>query len=777
MMRQLLRRAWTARGTDGIDVGWASRALAQTIKQILLRAIALYQIVMLWAVANTDAPTWHKVGLILAHLGLLGVAWAASNSRIPAGIVLTLVYVVVLFDWAAAGPIETVLAFAACWLANLTAAAPTFVLRGRWSIVFPVVVAVTVPIALSKVNPDWGPDLPNAIVVTTLAIMLATRVGVSFLFDFAEQADAAALAAEEERRAVAEVRTASSTAAEDARILHDTVINTLGAIANGGAAINDVATVRARCSADAATVESLWAFDGAAHTPKTELAHMFASDDLTVRRSGLDDAQLTHVENDLPDVAIRAIVAAVGEVLRNVVKHAKTDHAEVDVRLIDAVLHVTIRDNGVGFDGVLAPGRGFAESVRSRVESVGATVTLDTAPGQGTTVVLRIPPAHVAEFDPFGSGQADDDLNIEDVVSALHSRSGWIWAPGVTLVGLVLAVTATPTVGVVYAMLAVGALTSAFGWFTRDKNGYVPTRSVIVLAVGASISFVLSAAAADFGRSDVVLWQAIAPTAPLVPLIAATAGRKKLAAALGLFTTTVLVLTVIVWQDSPTAAAVIPVAGITAIGLVLGWATFQRAIAMTGAQAAQDDREAATSRLELAVRVAAENSRQRWSLAGLHQAVDLLRDIADGRVDPAAESTQVACAEEEAYLRQLTQLNPELVRMGRWFAQALHDGRARQGDLIVRTGEVDAPNDQIATTLGTVLVRAVAAMPTGARLGASIFPSPEGLRMTLVSPHPHLEAAHRAWTPSAASTVTYQTVEAQDLIEIVVHHPSPEADL
>ncbi|MFI5427077.1 hypothetical protein [Aeromicrobium sp. UC242_57] len=138
--------------------------------------------------------------------------------------------------------------------------------------------------------------------------------------------------------------------------------------------------------------------------------------------------------------------------------------------------------------------------MRSRVEDVGATVTLDTAPGRGTIVVVRLHPDRAAEADAFGVRADQDHLNIEGVVSALHSRSGWLWAPGVTLVGLVLAVTATPTVGVVYAMPAVGALTSAYGWITRDENGYIPTSSVLVLAVGASISFVLSAAAADFGR-------------------------------------------------------------------------------------------------------------------------------------------------------------------------------------------------------------------------------------------------------------------------------------
>lgn len=764
---QLLRRFWSIKGTDGTDRGWASRALAQSMKQILLRAIALFQIVMLWAVANTDAPSWQKMSLCLAHLALMALAWLAGDSRVSAGPVLTLVYLAVLCDWAIAGPIDTVLAFAGCWLANLAAAAPTVVLRGRRAIAFPVVVAFALPVALTKINPDWGMELPNAIVVTTLSIMFATRVGVSFLFDFAEQADAAASTAEDELRAVAAIRTASATAAEDARVLHDTVINTLGAIANGGKAIKDLETVRARCAADASTVESLWESAASNNKPRAELSAMFDFQGLTVHRFGLDDVQLSQVQDDLPDRVVQALVSAVGEVLRNVVKHAEVDCAEIEVQLSDGHLLVTVSDDGVGFDGVLPPGRGLAESVQARAEAAGIIAEFATTPGHGTTVVLS------TNLDNATSPQ-EQDLDITGVVNALHSRSGWLWASGVTLVGMVLALTSTPTVGVVYAMLAVGALASAFAWLTRDEHGQIPIGSVIVLAVGASVSFVLSAAATEFGRSDVVLWQAIAPTAPLVPLIAATSGRRSLAAALSLFGTTVVILTAIVWQDSATAAAVIPVAGITAIGLVLGWATFQRAIAKTATQAAADYRAAAGSRLEAAVRTAAEESRRRWSLAGLHQAVDLLRGIANSRLDPTSEATRMACSEEEAYLRQITQLNPELVRMGRWFAQALYDGRARQADLVVRTGEVDAPDDEVATNLGAVLVRAVASTPAGVRLSASIFPSPEGLRMTLVSLHPHLEDAHRAWVPSTASSATYQTVDTQDLIEIVLREPHLE---
>ncbi|MGQ3075926.1 MAG: hypothetical protein ACT7A5_33020, partial [Ferrovibrionaceae bacterium] len=57
-------------------------------------------------------------------------------------------------------------------------------------------------------------------------------------------------------------------------------------------------------------------------------------------------------------------------------------------------------------------------------------------------------------------------------------------------------------------------------------------------------------------------------------------------------------------------------------------------------------------------------------------------------LEPTAETNRPICVEEEAYLRQLTQLNPELVWMGDWFARALAEARAILASGIRRPGRV-----------------------------------------------------------------------------------------
>lgn len=763
----MIRRALSDVLTEDPDDGWASHTMRRTLRRALLLAVCLWQVVMLWAVASTPGSVLDKGLLGAAHLSLSLLALLARGGRFPAGLLLVLVYPVALCDWAFTDSIEGVLAFSGCWLVHLNAAAAT-ILRRHWGIALPTVAALVVPVGIYAINPGWGPAMPTAVGVTTLSVMVATRLGMPFLVDFATHADAEAAAMEAEVRRTAASRTASYEAAEDARTLHDTVINTLSAIANGGAGTTDLRAVRERCARDAATVEDLQAAGEERLDSDTRLRAIFEQPAITIRRTGIEDQELREVERELSGPVTQMILRAVREVLQNARKHAHVEHVEVDVQVDGTELVIVVGDDGPGFDGHLPADRGFATSVLSRAREADVVVELDTAPGIGTTVTFR---KQLGEPQASGIAETVDqaDSDAGEIVLAMWMRAGWLWAIGVTFVGIMIEpLNRFGQLTEVYLMLVVLTLVTAFAWFTRDSGGRLRRSAVILLAAGASVAFVLSAAAVDFGRHDVVFWQAVAPSAPLVLLIASDAGRWTIRASIALFTATVAAITVVVWQDSSGAASIIPVGGIVTLGLVVGWSGFQVAVARLGARASEDHHTAVRARLDMAVRIAADDARKRWRVAGLHQSIDLLRGVAEGSVDPSAASTRASCAREEAYLRQLTQLNPELVHMGEWFARALHDGRTREGRLEVRTGEVDAPDEQTAASLGAVLLSAVSSMPRGALLSATIFPSSNDLRMTLVSPHPHLAQVRQAWRPTRASTMTYQTIESQDLVEIVV---------
>lgn len=765
----LIRRASSDLWAEGPHSGWAFDSLRRTLRRALLLAVCVWQVVMLWALVNTPAPLMNRGLLGLAHVGLMLLALLARHDRFPGGLALILVYPVVLWDWAVTDSIEGVLAFAACWLSHLAAAATAVVVRGRRAILLTVVAACVLPIGIHLINPDWDAAMPLAVGVTSLVIMAAARLGLPFLLDFVSKADAEAAMAEEEIRRTTALRSASSEAAEDARILHDTVINTLGAIANGGAGITDLDAVRERCARDAELVEDLRSTGAERERRDTNLWEIFDAPGLTVLRTGADDSDLRRAEQKLPLHVIGMIVRAAKEVLQNAGKHAQVDQVVVDVCVDDLELVITIEDEGIGFDGRVPPDRGLANSVMSRAGEVGVTVVLDTSAGGGTTVTFRKRIGELTEPPAVGKPEHQAEHDVDDIVTTLRLRAGWLWACGVTAVGFVIEpsnrygqLTAS------YPMLVMNAILLTFAWFNRGGDGRLPTRAVVALAACASVAFVLSVAAVDFGRTDVVFWQAIAPTGPLVVLIASGSGRWALRASLGLFTATVAVTTAIVWQDSSGAASILPVGGVACLGLAAAWLGFQRAIDAVGRQAGSDHHVAFLARVDAAVQVAADDVRRRWRAAGLHKSVELLRNVADGRMDPSAVSTRADCAQEEAYLRQLTQLNPDLVRMGLWCARALREGRQRETQLVLRTGEVDAPDEETAAMLGTVLLSAVSSMPRGALLIATIFPTSGGLRMTLVSPRSRLAEAHRTWDRSQTSFMTYQSIEDQDLMEIMV---------
>jgi signal transduction histidine kinase len=87
-----------------------------------------------------------------------------------------------------------------------------------------------------------------------------------------------------------------------------------------------------------------------------------------------------------------ALFRILQETLTNIVRHAK---GEVEVRLGTEAgwLLLEIRDNGIGFDErQLRPGTSLRLlGMRERALLLGGEFTIQSAPGSGTTVTVRIP--------------------------------------------------------------------------------------------------------------------------------------------------------------------------------------------------------------------------------------------------------------------------------------------------------------------------------------------------------------------------------------------------
>jgi signal transduction histidine kinase len=95
----------------------------------------------------------------------------------------------------------------------------------------------------------------------------------------------------------------------------------------------------------------------------------------------------------LPSGTVDAVVAAVGEALTNVGKHAGASRVVVSAEpLDDGWVAVSVVDDGVGFDPDTTPeGVGRARSIRGRVEDVGGEVVWRSRTGHGCEVRLTVP--------------------------------------------------------------------------------------------------------------------------------------------------------------------------------------------------------------------------------------------------------------------------------------------------------------------------------------------------------------------------------------------------
>jgi PAS domain S-box-containing protein len=94
-----------------------------------------------------------------------------------------------------------------------------------------------------------------------------------------------------------------------------------------------------------------------------------------------------------PAVAL-CVFRVAQEALRNVSKHARVAEAEIELVHDGQEIRLTVSDNGAGFDGERPRQAGLGlVSIRERVRLVNGTVELDSAPGQGTRLTIRIPDA------------------------------------------------------------------------------------------------------------------------------------------------------------------------------------------------------------------------------------------------------------------------------------------------------------------------------------------------------------------------------------------------
>ena len=109
------------------------------------------------------------------------------------------------------------------------------------------------------------------------------------------------------------------------------------------------------------------------------------------------------VEPDAAGAYDELILSLARELLANAARHAEASRVDVAVRHEPGEVILSVEDDGAGFapgrlEAALATGGIGVASCRERVEALGGSLTVRTAPGAGTRVAARIP------LDPGSAG-------------------------------------------------------------------------------------------------------------------------------------------------------------------------------------------------------------------------------------------------------------------------------------------------------------------------------------------------------------------------------------
>jgi signal transduction histidine kinase len=118
------------------------------------------------------------------------------------------------------------------------------------------------------------------------------------------------------------------------------------------------------------------------------------------RASGLDvdvNIDLARGQDRLKPELETGIYRIVQEALTNAVKHGDAERAAVELVEDERGIHVSIRDDGEGFEPTAATDGFGLLGMHERVELLQGELTVESAPGNGTQISVSLPPSRAGE--------------------------------------------------------------------------------------------------------------------------------------------------------------------------------------------------------------------------------------------------------------------------------------------------------------------------------------------------------------------------------------------
>jgi signal transduction histidine kinase len=109
-------------------------------------------------------------------------------------------------------------------------------------------------------------------------------------------------------------------------------------------------------------------------------------------RAGIQASLHVEGKERLPHTIQEELYHIAREALNNVLKHAHAQHVRIQLQFQDDATSLQVSDDGVGFDPQASKGGGLGlPGMKERVQKINGELRIESAPGQGTTVSVRVP--------------------------------------------------------------------------------------------------------------------------------------------------------------------------------------------------------------------------------------------------------------------------------------------------------------------------------------------------------------------------------------------------
>ncbi len=619
--------------------------------------------------------------------------------------------------------------------------------RGRLAVAVIAGTQLTVLTSRAWIDGTVSSAWPGVVAAAAYALAdgMAAHVAASAVRTQADSTDVVGDQLALERRSLATRGAELRETERVSRVLHDTVLNTLGAIRRGVDPA-EVEAVRARCALDLRELRGLRdrRFEATGDTGVRADAVLRAlGARAAVLSLTLDVRGRVSTSASIPTGVADAVSGACGEALVNVAKHSGTRAAALDLDWDGAVLAVEVHDDGRGWSGELPPERGVARSIMARAADAGIEALVVTAPGAGTTVSLTWRAAATSAPVPptpppaaAAPGPRDADPAVARVLASVAVRAGG-WVAGLLAFITLVFWDSLRSVTAILALAILGGVL-LLSWQVGVRRGRVPiTARLATLLVGATF-LVTALPARDAATCDQLAegwWGLDGAVVVLLSLVLLTRGWWWTAAGSAAMVAGALSLYV---RETPIPAECLGIPAVNAAleaSIVIAIVIFREALLRLWSAAAESRARSDRLCIMADVREATDRARDARVDVVLAATVPLLDTLARGLVDPTDDGVRQHCATSEAALRALLRIGPAHDWLGDLLGEAVLGAYARGRILEVMPtlGPVRLPGESAAEPLRALVREVVDRTPPGGVTTAALITGAEGSILTLVS--------------------------------------------